>query len=166
MGITGPQPVGPGCNVPVQMVNNQPAANGVAGQTAESTTIINTQASASSSKFISMIGQDSPLRTILEQLTATELQSLILQLLLGNKEDEQDSSPQKLLAMALMGTLMENRDPRSSLMISNTVSQSINVSVTSTQAVVAAYTENQIDPTTAADPGASALPVTKIDTTA
>ena len=65
------------------------------------------QASTHLTSFVSRLPQESPLRALLEQLTALELQAMILNFLLGNK-DEDNNSTENLLAKALLGLLLEN----------------------------------------------------------
>ena len=89
-----------------------PANSNAPALVSKSTASIQTSTRVTSS--VSQLPQESPLRAILEQLTALELQAMILNLLLGNK-DEDNNSTEKLLAMALLGLLVEKRDPRFTL---------------------------------------------------
>ncbi len=89
-----------------------PANSNAPALFSNSTASIQTSTHLSSS--VSQLPQESPLRALLEQLTALELQAMILNLLLGNK-DEDNNSTEKLLAKALLGLLLENLDPRSTL---------------------------------------------------
>ena len=116
------------------------------------------QASTHLTSFVSKLPQESPLRALLEQLTALELQAMILNLLLGNK-DEDNNSTEKLLAKALLGLLLENLDPRSTLH-DGEGSAVVGFSQITTQNAIAAYTETRQMPetTTADSTGTQAAP--------
>ena len=117
--------------------------------------------------FVSKLPQESPLRALLEQLTARELQAMILNLLLGNK-DEDNNSIEKLLAMALLGLLLENRDPRFTLH-DGKGSAGARFNQIAMHNAIAAYTETRLMPeiATAGSTGTQAIPpAPKIDTTA
>ena len=117
--------------------------------------------------FVSKLPQESPLRVLLEQLTALELQAMILNLLLGNK-DEDNSSFEKLLAMALLGLILENRDPRFTL-LDGKGSAGVRFNQIAMQNAITAYTETRLMPeiATAGSTGTEATPsAPKIDTTA
>ena len=87
---------------------------------------------------------------------------MILNLLLGNK-DEDSNSTEKLLTMALLDLLLENRDPRSALH-DGEGSAVVGFSQITTQNTIAAYTEARQMPetTTAGSTGTQATPT--IDT--
>ena len=117
--------------------------------------------------FVSKLPQESPLRVLLEQLTALELQAMILNLLLCHK-DEDNNSTEKLLAMALLGLLLEKRDPRFTLH-DGKGSDLARFSQITMQNAIAAYTETRLMPETATtgSTGTQATaPARTIDTTA
>ena len=92
---------------------------------------------------------------------------MILNLLLGNK-DEDNNSIEKLLAMALLGLLLENRDPRFTLH-DGKGSAGARFNQIAMQNAIAAYTETRLMPeiATAGSTGTQATsPAPKIDTTA
>ena len=137
-----------------------PANSNAPALVSKSTASIQTSTRVTSS--VSQLRQESPLRGLLQQLTALELQAMILNLLLGNK-DEDSNSTEKLLVMALLGLLLENRDPRSALH-DGQGSAVVGFSQITTQNAVAAYTEARQMPetTTAGSTGTQAAPT--IDT--
>ena len=124
------------------------------------------QTSTRLTSFVSQLPQESPLRAVLEQLTALELQAMILNLLLGNK-DEDKNSIEKLLTKALLGLLLENRDPRSA-QHDGEGSAVVGFSQITTQNAIAAYTEARQMPetTTAGSTGTQAAATidTKVNT--
>ncbi len=87
---------------------------------------------------------------------------MILNLLLGNKDEDNDST-EKLLAMALLGSLLENRDPRSAL-YDGEGSAVVGFSQITMHNAIAAYTETRQMPETTTAGSTSTQAAATIDT--
>jgi len=180
MSVSGPQPVGSGYGGNINPARTQQVAGGEAGAapaqqaklTQSATTTTTVRMSESVSTFLARLPNDSPLRTLMSQvpeLNAKALQAWILSQLLEQlseeKENKNESSDHKLLAMSLLG-LAESRGSGSALFLNSSRSETTKLTIDQTKEVVAAYSANQQMATEAADPAGAtqATQVNKIDT--